>query len=110
MRSQKKQSGVTLLVGLMLLVMLTMIGIIGYRNTTMSERMVGNTQDRNISFQSAESSAKEALTVIDAGSFAAGTQGHYNPSLPLGGNSEYWTRGDGSAITAANCGTAVSFG
>jgi type IV pilus assembly protein PilX len=106
----KKQSGVTLLIGLMLLVMLSLIGVIGYRNTTMSERMAGNTQDRNISFQSAESAAKEALTVIEANNFSAATLGHYSPPLLLGGNSNFWTQGGGTAVTVANCRTATSFG
>ena len=64
---RSRQSGMTLLVGLILLMMLTVVGTIGFRNTTMSERMTGNTVDRNVSFQSAESAGKEALTAIEAG-------------------------------------------
>lgn len=110
MQAKNKQSGMTLIIGLMLLVMLSMIGVIGFRNTTLSERMSGNVQDKNISFQSAENAAKEALTFINAGSFTGSTTGEYSPSLSLGGNSSYWTQGDGSTITSANCTTANAFG
>lgn len=107
---RRKQSGITLLVGLMLLVMLSLIGLIGYRNTTLAERMAGNTQDRNISFQSAENAAKEALTVIEGNAFSSATVGHYSPPLSLGGNSEYWANSDGAAVTALQCRTSTYFG
>jgi type IV pilus assembly protein PilX len=110
MHTRRKQSGMTLIIGLMLLIMLSMIGVIGYRNTTLTERMAGNVQDKNISFQSAESAAKEALTFINAGSFTGSVAGEYSPSLSLGGNSSYWTQGDGSAIASTACTTATSFG
>lgn len=89
----------TLLVGLILLVMLTVISIIGFRNTTLSERMTGNAVDRNVSFQSAESAGKEALQVIESGLFNVATTGHYNPPLASGGNTNYWTQGTGVAVS-----------
>lgn len=110
MKLKHKQSGMTLIIGLILLIMLSMIGVIGFRGTTLTERMAGNVQDKNISFQSAESAAKEALTFIAAGSFVGSVAGQYSPSLSLGGNSNYWTQGAGSSIAAANCTTASTFG
>ncbi len=110
MKLKHKQSGMTLIIGLILLIMLSMIGVIGFRGTTLTERMAGNVQDKNISFQSAESAAKEALTLISAGSFTGSSTGQYSPSLSLGGNSSYWTQGAGSSIAAANCTTASAFG
>ncbi len=103
-----RQRGMTLLVGLMLLLLLTVISTIGFRNTTMSERMTGNTVDRNVAFQSAESAGKEALQVIEAGTFNPGvTTGHYAAPLAQGGTTNYWSQGDG--IEATNCTTDTPF-
>jgi type IV pilus assembly protein PilX len=105
------QQGMTLLVGMILLGMLTLIGLIGFRNTTMSERMTGNSVDRNISFQSAESAGKEALAVIERGAFNSTTLGHFNPALASGGNTEFWVNGAGSllATPATQCSTQTTF-
>jgi len=114
----KKQRGMTLLVGLILLVMLMMISIIGFRNTTLSERMTGNAVDRNVSFQSAESAGKEALSAIEASGIVPLTgAGYYATPLSNGGNTNYWTQGAGavSSTCAADavfswtsCATAVT--
>lgn len=107
---RSRQSGMTLLVGLILLMMLTVVGTIGFRNTTMSERMTGNTVDRNVSFQSAESAGKEALTAIEAGTAAALASGYYATPIAQGGTTSYWTQGDGTAVgTVAACATTSPF-
>jgi type IV pilus assembly protein PilX len=92
---RRKQGGMTLLVGLILLVMLMVISVIGFRNTTLSERMTGNAVDRNVSFQSAENAGKEGIAAVEAGSLS-GT-GYYAMPLPNGGNTNYWTQGAGPA-------------
>jgi len=97
----------TLLVGLMLLLLLTVISTIGFRNTTMSERMTGNSVDRNVAFQSAESAGKEALQVIESGAFSAATVGHYDTPLAQGGTTAHWTQGDGAEAT--NCAVDAPF-
>ena len=103
----------TLLVGLILLLMLTVIGTIGFRNTTLSERMTGNSVDRSVSFQSAESAGREALTVIETGLFNTTTIGHYGTETVIlqGGTTSFWTKGDGAvvALPAANCFTTTPF-
>ncbi len=100
----------TMLVGLILLLMLTVIGTIGFRNTTLSERMTGNSLDRNVALQSAESAGKEALTVIDGGLFNVATLGHYGSPIAQGGTTNYWTKGDGVTVgSAVNCPTTVPF-
>lgn len=109
-----RQSGITLLVGLILLLLLTVIGTIGFRNTTMSERMTGNSVDRNVSFQSAESAGKEALTVIESGSFnPTTTVGHYTTPtfMAQGGTTNFWNQGSGAVVTnpTANCYTTTPF-
>lgn len=85
----------TLLIGLILLSTLTVISVIGFRNTTLSERMTGNALDRNVSFQSAENAGKEAITAIATGSLNGA--GYYATPFSNGGNTSYWTQGAGHA-------------
>jgi type IV pilus assembly protein PilX len=109
MRSPQRQNGMTLIVGLVLLVMLMMISMIGFRNTTLSERMTGNVLDRNFSLQAAESSGKEALQVIESGGFVAGTLGHYSTPFAGGGTANFWTQGAGASVAVALCPTTTPF-
>ncbi len=93
----------TLLVGLIFLVVLTMISVIGFRNVTMTERMTGNAADRNVSFQSSESAGKEALQVIATACLAhptptagnkcslTGSPGFYDAEFAKGFDTAFWT-------------------
>lgn len=108
-RRRKSQRGMTLIVGLILLVMLISIGMIGFRNTTLSGRMTGNVLDRNVSFQSAESAGKEALQVIEGGGFLTTTLGHYDPPFSAGDNGNFWTQGAGATVAAGACATTTPF-
>lgn len=99
----------TLIVGLVLLVMLMGISMIGFRNTTLSERMTGNVVDRNFSFQSAESAGKEALEVIESGAFAVSNAGHYATPFAEGGGTSFWTQGAGATVATALCATTTPF-
>ena len=108
----RRQRGMTLLVGLVLLVMLTVISTIGFRNTTMTERMTGNVVDRNVSFQSAESAGKEALQRIEAGTAASLGIGYYATPISQGGTTTFWTQGDGATVsspTATSCAATAPF-
>ena len=101
----------TLIIGLILLSMLMVISVIGFRNTTLSERMTGNALDRNTSFQSAESAGKEALTLIESGSLVpgVGVAGYYDAShvLTKGGGSLFWTSTVASGYGAPGCFTTA---
>lgn len=50
-----KQSGVSLVMALILLVVISIIGLAGSQTTTMQELMSSNLQDRSLAFQTAES-------------------------------------------------------
>ncbi len=56
----KRQSGVALVVGLLLLVVMTLIGITTMRGTILEERMAGNYRDKGLSFQMAETALRDA--------------------------------------------------
>lgn len=56
----QKQSGVVLVVSLIMLLLLTMIGISALQNTGLEEKMAGNMRDRNLAFQAAETALRDA--------------------------------------------------
>ena len=63
----KQQSGIALIVGLVMLLLLTMIMISAVQVTALEERMAGNMQNQTIAFQAAESALREAEAFIDSG-------------------------------------------
>lgn len=56
--SMKQQRGATLIVGLVLLLILTMVGMSGLNVSTMQEKMAGSIRDRQLAFQSAEAALR----------------------------------------------------
>lgn len=76
------QSGVVLVVSLIMLLLLTLVGVTGMQTTSLEEKMAGNMRDKNLAFQAAESALKEAEASLTTGLLttftAAGTNGYYN--------------------------------
>ena len=62
--AQRKQSGVALIVALILLVVITVIGLAAIRTSTLQEKMAGNTFDRAQAFQVAEATLQFAAATI----------------------------------------------
>jgi type IV pilus assembly protein PilX len=84
-----RQKGISLVMGLMFLVVLTILGVAGMRGALLEERMAGNTRDRDLAFQAAEAAirvAEQALAAPPA--FNLGTA--YTPVLPSGAENAYW--------------------
>jgi type IV pilus assembly protein PilX len=82
------QSGVVLIVSLIMLLLLTLIGATGMQNTALEEKMAGNMRDKNLAFQAAESALKDAetsLAVLPTFSIA-GTGGYYSQAASNSGN------------------------
>lgn len=52
------QRGAVLVVCLLVLLMMTLIGVTGMQSTSLEEKMAGNTRDRNLAFQAAESALR----------------------------------------------------
>jgi type IV pilus assembly protein PilX len=55
-----KQQGAVLIVGLIIMLLLTIIGLAAVRSSGMQELMAGNMRDRNLAFQAAEAGLREA--------------------------------------------------
>lgn len=62
----RAQRGVALIVALVLLVVATLIGLAGMRNTTLQARMSANMYDRSLAFQRAEAALRAAEVAITA--------------------------------------------
>jgi len=56
--TRKHQTGASLIVSLMLLVVLTLLGLSGMQSTIMQERMSNNVRDKELAFQAAESAVR----------------------------------------------------
>lgn len=93
------QSGAALIVGLVILLLLTLLGVTAFKDAAMQERMAGNLSDANAAFQSAEAAVREAIRSGDlAGKNYNGTVSGYGQQITAftnadGANiseSEYW--------------------
>ena len=63
---KRNERGVALVVALVLLLVATLIGLAGIRNTNLQERMSANMYDRSLAFQRAESALRDAERAITA--------------------------------------------
>ena len=83
MQNLDKQSGSVLIISLIILLVLTLIGVAGMRNTTMEEKMTGHLRDKTLAFQAAEAALKRGeqffSPVVGTGGFD-GTGGQYGPT------------------------------
>lgn len=66
-RSPTTQRGVVLIVGLVMVLLMTIVGLAAIRGTGLQENMAGNMRDRNIAFQTAESALREGEAVVSPG-------------------------------------------
>lgn len=83
MHTPGKQSGSVLIISLIILLVLTLIGVSGMRNTTLEEKMVGHLRDKTLAFQAAEAALKRGeqffTPLVGTGAFD-GTGGQYGPA------------------------------
>jgi type IV pilus assembly protein PilX len=62
----RRQQGASLVIALMFLVVLTILGLVAVRSSTVQERMAGNDRDRAIAFEAAEAALRDAERDIQA--------------------------------------------
>ncbi len=63
--SAKRQKGAVLAVSLIMLLLLTMVGITGMQTTSLEEKMAGNTNNLNLSFESSETALRVGEQFLD---------------------------------------------
>lgn len=60
----QRQTGAALVVGLVLLLIMTVLGVSSIRTATLQERMAGNLRDNNLAFQAAEAALREGEELL----------------------------------------------
>lgn len=78
---KQAQRGAVLIVGLIMLLLLTVIGLASIRGTDLQERMAGNMRDRNLAFQAAEAGLRYGEKTLNAALLPSFTGGGYWPDL-----------------------------
>ena len=69
----RRQRGVVLAVGLIILVVMTLLGVTAMRSSTVEEIMAGNLKDRNVAFQGTEAGLRAGEAALNGGATAAST-------------------------------------
>lgn len=104
---KRQQTGATLIVCLIILVIITLLGVGSIQDTTLEEKMAGNMKNRNAAFQAAESALRDAenyLANIVTTSDFDGTGGYLSSSDD---EPDYYNVSTWSAASSAE---AVSLG
>ena len=71
LRSMNSQRGMTLIVGLIMVLLMTLVGMAAIRGSGMQELMAGNMRDRNLAFQSAEAGLREGEELLTGATIPA---------------------------------------
>lgn len=72
-----RQEGAALVIGLIMLVLVTMLGITALRTTALEERMASHTSDRAIAFQAAEAALRQGERYLNSAVI-----GPFNHTMP----------------------------
>lgn len=81
---KQKQQGITLIICMIVLLVVTLLGLSSIRDTSMEEKMAGNMKSRNVAFQAAEAALREGEEFLNSTVVLPdfdGTNGLY-PQLP----------------------------
>ena len=109
--NDSRQRGAVLVVGLIVLIIMTIVGVASLQSTSIEEKMAGNLRDLNIALQATESTIREAETVIDglANTTGFGASGGFyslgNAPDPFSAGT--WT-GASSNVSTLNLGNAIA--
>ncbi len=62
--SHRRQQGVVLVVGLLLLLVMTVLGVTTIKSTILEEKMAGNLRDKDLAFQAAEAALRDGERLV----------------------------------------------
>jgi type IV pilus assembly protein PilX len=109
-----RQQGAVLALALIFLLLLTIIGVTAMSTATLEEKMAGNTKDRNLAFQAAESALRDGErhargSIAKASFTAACTNGLCQPALATASTvqQQVWLSGVVNWQTGSN---TISYG
>nr|WP_087145775.1 PilX N-terminal domain-containing pilus assembly protein [Crenothrix polyspora] len=91
--SHKNQSGVILVVSLIILLLLTLISLTGMQTTSLEEKMAGNMRDKNLAFQAAEAALKAGEDKVSGGDVTCSpeTTRFFKATKPDIENGNFWS-------------------
>lgn len=109
--ARSKQQGISLIVVLIILIVITLLGLASVRGTLLRERMSANMYDRSLAFQSAESALRQAENAVRTAALAGAAIGTdcsavaADCPIPLAntysGGGAGWTNGTATQTLAA---------
>lgn len=103
-----KQRGATLIIALVFMAALTLLGATAAQNSSLEERMAGNTQNRDLAFQAAEAALTYVQLNLSTGenirslNFTGTSPGLRTYNSLLADNAAYWSTYAWSNTTARN--------
>ena len=106
--SRRNQSGVSLIVVLLLLVIVTLLGVASLRGAIMQERMAANTTARSMAFQVAEAGLRQGEIIARDGTITFPTSGCASgrcKDATWMADSSFWTSGGYQAGSAVSIGS-----
>lgn len=112
-QTPSRQQGATLIVALIFLVVMTLLGIAAAQNSSLEERMAGNTRSRDLAFQAAEAALDHAQKNLFAGenisglSFGTGSPGLLVYNAVNANDANYWRNTYAWSAATARQPTAV---
>ncbi|MGD8642269.1 MAG: PilX N-terminal domain-containing pilus assembly protein, partial [Gammaproteobacteria bacterium] len=83
-----QQRGSVLIISLIVMLILTVLGVSGMKSSVLEEKMAGNVRDKQLAFQAAEATLREAEQYIDDNIISItafdtdGSDGLYDKSAP----------------------------
>jgi len=111
--NKTQQSGVVLVISLIMLLLLTIIGVTAMRVTGLEEKMAGNSKDQNVAFQAAEVNLRDSevwlaglVTEPEANTTGSNRIWTLNSMDPTAGDAVNWWQERDQAWWQAN---AVAF-
>lgn len=96
--SMKHERGATLIVGLVLLLLLTMVGMSGLNVSTMQEKMSGSMRDRQLAFQSAEAALRLGEEFVAASTSISTSVFGVIETQTQAGSPDFWDKFDWVAL------------
>lgn len=82
-RKAGRQKGIALVIGMVVLIVLAALAVTALRATSVEERVMGNSFDRHIAFQAAESALRQAEDYLENNALPVfdGTNGLFLPNV-----------------------------
>jgi type IV pilus assembly protein PilX len=106
-----RQAGVTLIIGLMMLLLITLVVMAGARSITQESVMANNTRDRDVAFQAAEAGlldAESRLPIFHTAFSGAGLVDTASTEVATKTTADYWTNTYGWYLSSGAVDTSKS--